>query len=247
MPVLEGVEVDVGPGQPGLASFALAGNGSLVYVTEVSGGAERKLVWVDRQGNASTLTETLGDWEAPRFSPDGQRLAVTKQEVSNQDVWITSDGKTLVFRQGGDAGSPNLDIGMMDLEQEGEPEMLLETSFDEHTPKLSPQYRWLAYVSNSELRDATALPSPGAVSLHRVFAVFPLGEIGVVGGTEKADVGNAVVAASAVGNVVVVLEVIPLPHRLPFRSLNVQRPRSRAWTARLTAAGMCREVGLVSV
>ncbi len=75
---------------------------------------------------------------------------------------ITSDGKTLVFRQG--AASPNLDIGIVRLEGEGEPELLLETSFSEHTPKLSPDDRWLAYVSNESGRDeiyVTRFPPSG--------------------------------------------------------------------------------------
>ena len=198
-PVIEGVRVNPGGG----ALYAWADDGTLVYVPGAGAVIERKLVWVDREGNASPLTETLGDWETPRFSRDGQRLAVRKQDETGQQSWIlelsrgtltrltfeeglrplwspdgetvffastragsynifskpadssgpaeqlttgtifrvpasiTSDGKTLVFRQGGDAGSPRLDIGMMRLEGEGEPEMLLDTSFDEHTPKLS--------------------------------------------------------------------------------------------------------------
>ena len=214
-PVIEGVRVNPGGG----ALYAWADDGTLVYVPGAGAVIERKLVWVDREGNASPLTETLGDWETPRYSRDGQRLAVRKQDETGQQSWIlelsrgtltrltfeeglrplwspdgetvffastragsynifskpadssgpaeqlttgtifrvlasiTSDGKTLVFRQGGDAGSPRLDIGMMRLEGEGEPEMLLDTSFDEHTPKLSPDDRWLAYVSNESGRD----------------------------------------------------------------------------------------------
>ena len=206
----------------GAAHAGFSDSGSLVYAPETSffqpAAALRELVWVDREGNASPLTNTLGDWETPRFSPDGQRLAVRMGDP-DQDVWIlelsrgalqrltfeggyrplwspdgetvflgslrtgsstmfskpadgsgpaeqlttfdnipasiTSDGKTLVFRQGSDlgTGSSGLDIGMMRLEEEGDPEMLLETSFNEHTPKLSPDDRWLAYVSDESGRD----------------------------------------------------------------------------------------------
>jgi len=205
------------------AHVSFSDSGNLVYVPEASLPASvslRELVWVDREGNASPLTETLGNWETPRFSPDGQRLAVRDMDdTGQQDVWllersrgtlqrltfedglrplwspdgkviffsslragqynifskasdgsgtaqqltagatfrvpasITSDGKSLVFRQGGDAGTPDLDIGILDLEGEGEPEVLLQTSFNEHTPKLSPNDQWLAYVSNESGRD----------------------------------------------------------------------------------------------
>jgi serine/threonine-protein kinase len=206
-------------GGNGASYYAFSGDGSLVYVPEDAALEEvpHELVRVDREGNASLLTETLGVYETPRFSPDGHRLAVRIGDP-NQEVWllelsrgtlqrltfeqgyrplwspdgltvffasdregvpsifskpadgsgpavqvttgafrvpaaITSDGKTLVFRQGGDAGSAHLDIGMVRLEGEGEPELLLATSFDEHTPKLSPDDRWLAYVSNESGRD----------------------------------------------------------------------------------------------
>jgi len=235
VPVVEGV----GRARAGAAHASFSDSGSLVYVPEsslisLSFAFARELVRVDREGNASLLTETLGEWETPRFSPDGQRLAVRKvDETGQQDVWllelsrgtltrltfegghhplwsphgervlftldrvegtnifsqpadgsgsaeqlttgpgqrypaaITSDGKTLIFRQGGDTVEvlqPSLDIGMVRLEGESEPEMLLDTSFDEHTPKLSPDDRWLAYVSNESGRDeifVTRFPTGG--------------------------------------------------------------------------------------
>ena len=75
---------------------------------------------------------------------------------------ITSDGKTIVFRQGG--GSEDFNIGMVRLDGEREPEMLLETSFQEHTPKISPDDQWLAYVSDETGRDeiyVTRFPTGG--------------------------------------------------------------------------------------
>ena len=65
---------------------------------------------------------------------------------------------------------------MMSLEGDGKLEMLLETSsFNEHTPKLSPDDLWLAYVSNESDRD-------------EVFVIrFPTGgkwQISTEGGTE---------------------------------------------------------------
>ena len=190
-PVIEDV-LTYGGSLSGASYYAFSGDGSLVYVSGEASFEEipRELVRVDREGNASLITETLGDWETPRFSPDGQRLAVRKGDP-DQEVWIlelsrgtlqrltfelgfrplwspdgqtvfftsantniyskpadgsglaqqlttgstfrvpgaiTSDGRSLILRQGGDAGSPNLDIGILRLEEEGEPEMLLETS-----------------------------------------------------------------------------------------------------------------------
>jgi serine/threonine-protein kinase len=70
-PILDGVQVNSG----GLANFALAGNGSLVYVPGKT-QANNRLVWVDREGNVTPLTEKRGRYRYPRLSPDGQRLAV---------------------------------------------------------------------------------------------------------------------------------------------------------------------------
>ncbi len=42
---------------------------------------------------------------------------------------------------------------MLRLDGEGEPEIILGTPFDEHTGMLSPDDRWLAYVSNESGRE----------------------------------------------------------------------------------------------
>ena len=53
---------------------------------------------------------------------------------------------------------------MVRLEGENEPEMLLQTPFHEDTGMLSPDDRWLAYVSNESGREeiyARPFPGPG--------------------------------------------------------------------------------------
>ena len=54
---------------------------------------------------------------------------------------ITADGKTVVFRSGGDLHTLSLD---------GEPTAspLIETEFTEHRPRLSPDGRWIAYQTD---------------------------------------------------------------------------------------------------
>ena len=85
-PVIEGV-LTYG-GTNGASYYAFSGDGSLVYVAGApSEEVPRELVRVDREGNASLLTERLGVYEAPRFSPDGHRLAVRIGDP-NQEVWL---------------------------------------------------------------------------------------------------------------------------------------------------------------
>ncbi len=225
-PVLEGVGVN--PSTRGVL-FAVADDGTLVYVPGVGAAGEGKLVWVDRRGVEQPVVEALRDYLHPRLSPDGRRLAVAPPEAGagRYDTWllelgrgtltrltfgegrrplwspdgervifasrregtfsifskaadgsgtaeqltgdayriptsISSDGKTIVFRQHNN--TTGRDIGMVRLEGEREPEMLLQTPFEEHTGMLSPDDRWLAYVSNESGREevyVTAFPDPG--------------------------------------------------------------------------------------
>ena len=55
----------------GIAHFAVAGNGTVVYMP----GEARSLVLVDRQGNSRLATPEKRNWHAPSFSPDGRRIA----------------------------------------------------------------------------------------------------------------------------------------------------------------------------
>jgi serine/threonine-protein kinase len=79
--VIEGV-VTTGAGA---VDFAVAANGSLVYVPSGAGGAGRQtVVSVDRQGRASPLPGLPPDtYRNVRVSPDGARLALATQA----DVW----------------------------------------------------------------------------------------------------------------------------------------------------------------
>ena len=76
----------------GGAQFALADNGTLVYVSggPSGGGGERSLVWVDRDGREEPLPNIPpAPYVRPRLSPDGTRLAVDVQPSDgNADVWV---------------------------------------------------------------------------------------------------------------------------------------------------------------
>jgi serine/threonine-protein kinase len=73
---------------------------------------------------------------------------------------LSSDGKMLIFQE--ERTLFGSDIGMLRLEGEHEPELLLDTPFSAHSGKLSPDDRWLAYVSNESGREEIYLrPFPG--------------------------------------------------------------------------------------
>ena len=85
VPVLEGVRARAN----GTAQFALANNGSLVYIAdEGSATRERTLAWVDRQGVRSSLGVPARSYLSPRISPDGLKLAVQSQEDAGNNLWL---------------------------------------------------------------------------------------------------------------------------------------------------------------
>jgi hypothetical protein len=74
----------------GSAQFDVSANGLLVYL----GGGQQlyrySMVWVDRDGEATPLSEEQKTYGEPHFSPDGSKLAVQVYEAgrTNSDVWV---------------------------------------------------------------------------------------------------------------------------------------------------------------
>ena len=87
-PVVE--EVLVSPF--GLATYATARDGSLVYVPRGTGGSATRLVWVDRAGRPTPLLDTDDHFAFPRLSSDGVRVAVAIGEdgpfTGLGDIWL---------------------------------------------------------------------------------------------------------------------------------------------------------------
>ena len=87
VPVAENVNTRVG----GAADFALADNGSLVYVTAVD--EARALVWVDHEGHEEPLATPLRAYRVPSVSPSGTQVAVDVIVQSGADIWIHDLGR----------------------------------------------------------------------------------------------------------------------------------------------------------
>jgi serine/threonine protein kinase/Tol biopolymer transport system component len=91
----------------GAANYALADNGTLVYLT---GGVSRQvarnsLVWVTRQGREEKIpTAPERAYLYPRLSPDGTRIALDVRD-QEEDIWVWDFGQKLLTRLTFDRGS----------------------------------------------------------------------------------------------------------------------------------------------
>ena len=83
--VLEGILMEPG----GAAHFTFSDDGSLAYVPGGVLVPERKLVWVNRQGEVELLPAEAREYMSPSLSSSGRQVAVTIREGSNYDIWIS--------------------------------------------------------------------------------------------------------------------------------------------------------------
>ncbi len=70
------------------ANYEVSDNGTLVYVPGL-GGSPRELVHVDEQGASTRLTDETRNYQRPKVSPDGTRIAVTiNSPIGGTQIWI---------------------------------------------------------------------------------------------------------------------------------------------------------------
>jgi serine/threonine-protein kinase len=84
-PALEGVTAFPASGG---AKLAVSSEGTLVYVPGTAVSAARPIDWLTRDGKAAVLRATNALWSNPRFSPNGQKLAVDISDGKQRDVWV---------------------------------------------------------------------------------------------------------------------------------------------------------------
>jgi hypothetical protein len=144
-------------------------------------------LWIKQlpQGAFSRLTFDGTVNMRPTWTPDGGSIMYISDRGGNRDVWVkqadgikeaerrldyamdideafySPDGEWIVHRRGMHFGER--DILAIRPQLDTEPTPLLTSSFDEMAPALSPDGRWLAYVSNRAGQpNVYVRPFPGA-------------------------------------------------------------------------------------
>jgi Tol biopolymer transport system component len=157
-------------------AVALSPRGDQAVVGRSSGARESDLWLVDLQ--RSTLTRFTfgpGQVDRPVWSADGTRVAFSSDRQGRWDIYLkplgaggsgdavveggsqikyadafTPDGRTLIYEQLGE--KTGWDVYSIDLEGDRTPRPLLHSTFDEQYGDVSPDGRWLAYISNESGR-----------------------------------------------------------------------------------------------
>ena len=124
---------------------------------------DRSLLWIERDGRTSRLTDKTGVFSTPRLSPDGNRLAVTVAEADGSDVWLldiergtftqlttdgasrfpdwSPDGEWLVLS----TGSADPDLFRMRADFSSPPELVLEREGVEAHMRWTPDGKGLVF------------------------------------------------------------------------------------------------------
>jgi hypothetical protein len=181
-------EVDAGREQPVVAGgvgIVLAPDGSRFVLPVV--GTSLADLWIrEESGNWSRFTFE-GRNARPEWTPDGQAVAfLSTRSKPERDVWLkradgsgtaerlltsdrqidevrfSHDGQWLIYRLGSGA-SRDLYAIRPGVDSVGTP--LLVTEYEERAASLSPNDRWMAYISNESGRDEIFVsPFPNASS-----------------------------------------------------------------------------------
>jgi serine/threonine-protein kinase len=81
----------------GAMNAVVGTDGVLVYVSGRSGSVERIIVWVDRQGQETSVPVPPRPYTYPRITPDGRRIALYIQDQES-DVWLWDNERTTLTR-----------------------------------------------------------------------------------------------------------------------------------------------------
>jgi Tol biopolymer transport system component len=186
-PVLQ----DVSTNNEGGGQYDVSDNGTIAFLTGQAVGARNALVWYDRSGRATPVTDTRREYQTPpRLSPDGRRIAVSIIADGNVDVWVHDlerDTQTrLTFDEGRDLFpvwshdgqyiyfTSNRNAKWMILRKRadgtGTEEQLLESNDEADVYSASADGRYLGFHVLAPTGDSSVLPLGGDHTPRKLFA-----------------------------------------------------------------------------
>jgi len=161
---------------------AVSDTGTLAYLAgDAVSGAQRGLVWVDRQGMAVEAVEDRDSWLYPRVASDGRRIAVTAGAAGSEDIWVLDtrrgtrtrltvdegsdlipewapDGTQVLFRSGRDG---NGDLYVKRADGRGEAAVLLDDDGFNSPTDWSPDGTTILFYEAGGPRNILTLPADG--------------------------------------------------------------------------------------
>ena len=183
VPVLEGVTGS--PNITGGAQFAVAGNGTLVYLPGQRNFDEVSVSWMDREAKTTPLRATPVDWANILFAPDSRRLALDIFDGKQSDVWVydwardtlsrlnfdpatdekpvwTPDSRRIVFGSAR-ADKSTLNLYWQHADGTGEVQRLTESKHNQLPSSWHPTGKFLAFGDVNPLTtfDIMILPMEG--------------------------------------------------------------------------------------
>ncbi len=168
---------------------ALSADGRRLAVAIAEAGNSDLWIYDLERRTRSRLTDSPGEDQGPVWHPDGERVAYYASQAgpfrmflaevsgagaprrllestgSQRPECFTPDGRRLIFSE--NHVETGFDLWLLDLEAEGEPEPLLVTPYHELQARLSPDGRWLAYVSNESGAREVYLRTPDPADSRR--------------------------------------------------------------------------------
>jgi Tol biopolymer transport system component/predicted Ser/Thr protein kinase len=146
----------------GSAKLSFSRSGTLVYRSREIDASRVAIQWLDTSGKSQPLLDKPGLFVNPRFSPDGQRLAVANEDEKS-GVWIydirrdtlspltgerngahpvwTPDGRYVVYQAANGISFARADGG-------GKPQFLTESKEFQYPSAFSPDGRTLAFYQS---------------------------------------------------------------------------------------------------
>jgi len=163
----------------GIARVSPEGQRIAVEIT----GSDRTDLWVyDLPGGSRTRLTFEADNQHPVWSPDGRQILFESNRVPPYNVYVisadgTGEPRQITHRSRSVYGAcwsgrivafetkvptTGFDIWMMDIEDEKTARPFLNSRFDERSPSLSPDGRWIAYITDESGRSEVYVqPFPG--------------------------------------------------------------------------------------